>query len=135
MSNVDMTQFSEKQITAIGVLAQPNKGGMEFEDVAEFCGISVRQLHRWRKKPEFKQAIVEQSLSNVKDEIPNVLSAHRKQAEKGNVKAIELFYKLFGLLVERQEIEQTVTNKDKDNESLSSELEELKGLIDEAKDE
>ena len=74
-------------------------------------------------------------MNNVKDEIPNVLSAHRRQAEKGNVKAIELFYKLFGLLVERQEIESTVTNKDKDNESLSSELSELKGLIDEAKDE
>ena len=135
MGNVDMTQFSEKQITAIGVLAQPNKAGMDFDEVAEFCGIGVRQLHRWRKKPEFKQAIVEQSLNNVKDEIPNVLSAHRRQAEKGNVKAIELFYKLFGLLVERQEIESTVTNKDKDNESLSSELNELKGLIDEAKDE
>lgn len=134
MSNVDMTQFSEKQIQAIGVLAMPDKGGMDFEQVAEYCGIGVRQLHRWRKKPEFKAAIVEQSLDNVKDEIPNVLSAHKKQAEKGNVKAIELFYKLFGLLVERQEIEQTVTNKDKDNESLESELNDLKGMIDEAND-
>lgn len=135
MSKVDMTQFSEKQIIAIGLLSQPNKAGFSFEDIAEQSGVSVRQLHRWRKLPEFKQAIVEQSLENVKDELPDVLSAHKKQAKKGNMKAIELFYKLFGLLIEKQEIEQTVTSKDKDNATLEAELAQLKGLIDEAKGE
>lgn len=135
MSKVDMTQFSEKQLIAIGLLSQPNKAGFSFEEIAEQSGISVRQLHRWRKQPEFKQAIVEQSLENVKEVLPNVLKAHQKQAERGNVKAIELFYKLFGLLVERQEIEQTVSNKDMDNEALSKELAELKSLIDEARGE
>lgn len=130
---IDMTQFNEKQIQAIGYLSLPNKGGLSFDDIADKCGISVRQVHRYRKQPEFKQAIVEQSLNNVKDELPDVLSAHKKQATKGNVKAIELFYKLLGLLVERQEIEQNVSNKEKDNESLENELSELKGLIDEAK--
>lgn len=130
-----MTQFSEKQLIAIGLLSQPNKAGFSFEEIAEQSGISVRQLHRWRKQPEFKQAIVEQSLENVKEVLPNVLKAHQKQAERGNVKAIELFYKLFGLLVERQEIEQTVSNKDMDNEALSKELAELKSLIDEARGE
>ncbi|WP_163530848.1 phBC6A51 family helix-turn-helix protein [Halobacillus ihumii] len=130
---VDMTQFKETQIQAIGYLSMPKKAGMSFDEIAEACGVSVRQLHRWRQKPEFKQAIVEQSLNNVKDEIPDVLSAHKKQAAKGNVKAIELFYKLFGLLVEKQEIEQNVSNKDKDNGDIENELSELRGLIDEAK--
>jgi hypothetical protein len=67
--------------------------------------------------------------------LPNVLKAHTKQAERGNVKAIELFYKLFGLLVEKQEIEQTVHNKDKDNDQLAKDLADLKSLIDEAKAE
>ena len=128
-----MTQFSEKQLIAIALLSQPNKAGFSFEEIAEQSGISVRQLHRWRKNPEFKQAIVEQSLENVKEVLPNVLKAHQKQAERGNVKAIELFYKLFGLLVEKQEIEQSVTNKDKDNDELAKELAELKTLLDEAK--
>ncbi|MDC3413977.1 phBC6A51 family helix-turn-helix protein [Terrihalobacillus insolitus] len=135
MKKVDLTQFNEKQIQAIGFLSLPNKGGLSFDEIAEKVGISVRQLHRWRKDNEFKAAIVEQSLENVKDELPNVLAAHKKQAERGNVKAIELFYKLFGLLIERQEIEQTVTNKDKDNEALEKELGDLKRLIDEAKAE
>jgi len=129
-----MTQFSEKQLIAIALLSQPNKAGFSFEEIAEQAGISVRQLHRWRKNPEFRQAVVEQSLENVKEALPNVLKAHQKQAERGNVKAIELFYKLFGLLVEKQEIEQTVTQKDKDNEELAKELSELKRLIDEAKE-
>lgn len=135
MAKVDMTQFSEKQIIAIGLLSQPNKAGFSFEEIAEQAGVSVRQLHRWRKIPEFKQAIVEQSLENVKDELPDVLSAHKKQAKKGNIKAIELFYKLFGLLIEKQEIEQTVHNKDKDNAQLEDEIASLKSLIDEAKGE
>lgn len=135
MQKVDMTQFSEKQIQAIGLLSLPNKGGLQFDEIAEQCGISVRQLHRWRKDHEFKAAIVEQSLDNVKEVLPNVLKAHTKQAESGNVKAIELFYKLFGLLVEKQEIEQTVSHSDKDNESLAKDLAELKGLIDKAKGE
>lgn len=133
MRKIDMTQFSEKQIQAIGLLSLPNKGGFTFDEIAEQCGISIRQLHRWRKQHEFKAAIVEQSLDNVKEVLPNVLKAHTKQAEKGNVKAIELFYKLFGLLVEKQEIEQSISNHDKDNDQLAKELAELKGLIDEAK--
>lgn len=135
MSKVDMTQFSEKQLVAIGLLSQPNKAGFSFEEIAEQSGISVRQLHRWRKDPNFKQAIVEQSLENVKEVLPNVLKAHQKKAEAGNIKAIELFYKLFGLLVEKQEIEQTVSNKDKSNEDLAKDLDELKSLIDDVKDE
>ncbi|GEK57104.1 hypothetical protein CHL76_02125 [Marinococcus halophilus] len=130
---IDFTQFKETQVQAIGYLSMPNKAGMSFDDIAERCGVSVRQLHRWRTEPEFKQAIVEQSLNNVKDEIPDVLSAHKKQATKGNVKAIELFYKLFGLLVEKQEIEQNVSNKDKDNEDIDKEINELRNLIDESK--
>lgn len=134
MGKVDLKQFSEKQLIAIGLLSQPNKAGFSFEEIAEKAGISVRQLHRWRSNPEFKQAVVEQSLENVKEVIPNVLKAHVKRAESGNVKAIELFYKLFGLLVEKQEIEQNVKTEQKDNADLAKELEELKSLIDEAKD-
>jgi DNA-binding transcriptional MerR regulator len=135
MGKVDLREFSEKQLVAIGLLSQPNKAGFSFEEIAEQSGISVRQLHRWRKDPKFKQAVVEQSLENVKEVIPNVLKAHVKRAESGNVKAIELFYKLFGLLVEKQEIDQKVSNNsEKNNEDLANELEELKSLIYKAKD-
>ena len=132
---VDLKQFTEKQITAIGILAMPNRGGLSFEEVADKAGISERQLHRWRKKPEFKQAVIDQSLANVKEVIPNVLSAHTKQAESGNVKAIELFYKLFGLLVDKQEITQDVTTRDKGNEDLSNELDDIRNLIEDIKGE
>lgn len=132
---VDLKQFSEKQVTAIGILAMPNRGGLSFEEVADKAGISERQLHRWRKKPEFKQAVIDQSLANVKEVIPNVLSAHTKQAESGNVKAIELFYKLFGLLVDKQEITQDVTTRDKGNEDLSNELDDIRNLIEDIKGE
>ena len=132
---VDLKQFSEKQVTAIAILAMPNRGGLSFEEVADKAGISERQLHRWRTKPEFKQAVIDQSLANVKEVIPNVLSAHTKQAESGNVKAIELFYKLFGLLVDKQEITQAVTTRDKGNEDLVNELDDIRNLIEDIKGE
>lgn len=129
MAKIDMTQFHEGQIQAIGYLSLPNKGGLQFEEIADKCGISVRQLHRWRKQPEFKQAVVEQSLENVKEELPNVIKSHYDATQSGNVKAIELFYKLFGLLIDKQEITQEVSNKDISNDSLQQELDELKDIL------
>ena len=129
MAKIDMTQFHEGQIQAIGYLSLPNKGGMQFEEIADKCGISVRQLHRWRKQPEFKQAVVEQSLENVKEELPNVIKSHYDATQSGNVKAIELFYKLFGLLIDKQEITQEISNKDISNDSLQQELDELKDIL------
>lgn len=129
MAKIDMTQFHEGQIQAIGYLSMPNKGGLQFDEIAERCGISVRQLHRWRKQSEFKQAVVEQSLENVKEELPNVIKSHYDATQSGNVKAIELFYKLFGLLIDKQEITQEVSNKDISNDSLQQELDELKDIL------
>ena len=130
-----MTQFSEKQLLAIDLLSVPDKGGMKFDEIAEKCGISVRQLHRWRKNPEFKQAIVQVTMENAKAILPDVVKAHEKQATRGNVKAIELFYKVMGLLIERQEVEQNVTHKGQTNDDLNKQLDDLKGLIDRSKGE
>ena len=133
LEKVDLRKFSEKQITAIAYLSQPYKAGLTYEEIAERCGISVRQLYRWRQDPEFQAAVVQESLKNVKEVMPNVLKAHVKKAEAGNVKAIELFYRLFGLLIEKQEVEQTITTtKDKSNDELQKELDELKKLLDES---
>lgn len=131
MSKVDLTQFHEKKITAIGLLSQPDKAGFSYEEVAEQCGVSVRTLHRWRNDKQFKLAVAEQSLENVREVLPNVLNAHIQRAEGGNMKAIELFYKLFGLLVEKQEIEQSVGSSDKGNDELAEELDSLRSLLDE----
>lgn len=133
MQKVDLRKFSEKQIIAIALLSQPNKAGMTFEEIAEHAGISVRQLHRWRKDPEFKQAVVQQALENVKEVIPDVLKAHIRKAKQGNMKAIELFYKLHGLLVEKQEVEQKVETKDVTNDDLQADIAKIKELIQEAR--
>lgn len=96
--------------------------------VAEKVGICVRQLHRWRKQPEFKQAVIERALDNVKDEIADVFQANMKQAKRGNMKAVELIYKLLGLLVDKQEINAKVEDA-RDNESINKDIAELERLL------
>lgn len=83
---------------------------VNFPQAAEKVGVSQRQLHRWRQKPEF-HAIVNKALENIRGELPAVFSANLKAAKKGNVKQIELIYKLLGMLIDRHEVEQTVKDK------------------------
>lgn len=134
LSKIDWTQFNEKQIQAIHMLSLPNRGGLGFDEISEKCGVSTRQLHRWRNKEAFKKAIMEQSLLHVKDELPDVIQNHIRMAKKGNnVKAVELYYRLIGVLVDKQEITQEVTNHERDNAALERELDDLKRLLDEEK--
>lgn len=122
-------EFDERQLRAIELLSLPDKGGFTMEEIAAKVGVSQRQLHRWRQKPEFQDAIVNKALENIRGELPAVFSANLKAAKKGNVKQIELIYKLLGMLIDRQEVEQTVQNK-RDNASIEKDIQRLSALLD-----
>lgn len=70
--------------------------------------------------------------------LPEVYGAIRKQVQKGNIKAAELYLKTRGKLIDRKEVQadvnQTITEvSNKSNDDLRKELEELKGrLLDDA---
>ena len=127
-------ELDERQLRAIELLALPDKGGFTMEEIAAKVGVSQRQLHRWRQKPEFQDAIVNKALENIRGELPAVFSANLKAAKKGNVKQIELIYKLLGMLIDHQEVEQTIKDK-RDNDSIQKDIERLSALLDKEKDE
>lgn len=68
------------------------------------------------------------------NKVSKLEQANLKAAKKGHVKQIELIYKLLGMLIDRQEVEQTVKDK-RDNDSIQKDIERLSALLDEEKDE
>ena len=121
--------FDDRQLRAIEYIAQPNRGGLTFEQIADKIGISVKTLSRWRERKEFKQAVTQRALDGIRDELPDVFKAHVKIAKGGNIKAIELLYKVSGILVERQEITQTVEDK-RESENIERDIADLSRLLD-----
>ncbi len=128
---VDFAEFTEQQIQAIELLSLPGKGGLTFEQIAEKVGISVRTLHRWRDKRNFQKAVTLRAIQNIHHELPEVFTAHIKSCKRGNVRAIELLYKLLGFLIDRQEVNQTVENRTQDNKDIEKDIDRLERLLDE----
>lgn len=125
--NVDLSKFSGQQAMAIEFMALPGRGGLSYEEIAEKVGISSRQFYRWRQEPEFKDAVVQMALINIKDDLPDVFQANIKNAKKGNAKHIELIYKLMGMLVDMKEVE--VTKKGEDNDAIKDDIKRMRQML------
>ena len=122
-------ELTEQQVQAVELLAIADRGGLTLEQVAEKIGVTVRTLHRWRKMPPFQEAVVNRALMNVRADLPAVFEANLKGAKKGNTKHIELLYKLLGMLIDKQEVKQTVEDK-RDNASIQKDIDKLTRLLD-----
>lgn len=98
--------FNETDEKAITELS--NQNGRSFEQIAETCGITVRQLYRIRQKPAIKAAIKktsdEASSELVTLAMPDITRAMVKKASNGDVKAAQLLFQMQGLLIDRKEI-------------------------------
>lgn len=122
--------FDERQLRAIEHLSQPKRGGLSYEEIAEKVGVTTKTLSRWRDRMDFKKAVTDRALENIRNELPDVFQAHVRIAKGGNIKAIELLYKVSGLMIERQEITQTIDDK-RDTDSIEKDIAELGRLLDE----
>lgn len=126
--SVDITKFNEKQVAAIELMSLPKRGGLTYKEIAEKVGISERQFHRWKDDPEFKMAVANRALENLYEEVPEVFNANLKRAKAGEVRSVELFYKLLGLLVDRAEVE--VENKgDASNDDIKNDIEAMRQML------
>lgn len=128
VQGVDINKFDEKQLMAIEILAQPKRKGMTYEEIAEHVGVDVRTLFRWRQKPEFVEAITKRAMLNLHTDLPEVFDANLRRAKVGEVRSVELIYKLLGLLVHKTE--DVTPNKGDDNESIREEINSLKKILD-----
>jgi len=73
-------EWSSKQVKAIKLYAQ-GKTGVE---VSEAIGVIPGTLSRWRRNPQFIEAIIDEAKMALKADIPTLYRSAVKNAEKGS---------------------------------------------------
>lgn len=103
-----------------------------FEEIAEEVGISSRQLYTWRQNPNFTQymsAISDRELENYRSLADSqLIKLIQGTSNNGlpSIKALELFYKLEGRLVDKSVVmTSNDSNSKMSQEDISKELDKL----------
>lgn len=120
-----MAQLNEKQIAAIEYLAQPKRGGLTYEQIAEKVGIARSTLQEWRKDPKFNDALTKRTVQLTQEHLPDVLqAAFEGITEEKNAAMFRTWLQMHGLLTEKQE----VTTKDErtDVDDMKAKIEAFK---------
>lgn len=110
------------------------------EELAEEIGISRQQLHSWRTKNNdfitYQAALSDMALESHRSFVDGqLMKLIRGTSNNGipSVKAVELFYKLSGKLIEKREVVQHNTSQSKTtritSEEVSRGLDELNDLL------
>ena len=81
--------LTEKQLRACECIAADPF--LTSKQVAEKAGVNEITVYRWRRHPVFIDAVYDRFMEIAGKELPKVLLALRREAQEGNVKAIELF--------------------------------------------
>lgn len=118
-------------------IIDPNAPRLTYGEVAEQCGISERQLFRWRTQDkEFADARRELVDSYADEIVADAFMALKYQVSRNkNVKAAEVLLKSRGMLVDRKEVQGELKHEHshvsaKDNEALMNELDALRKKLD-----
>lgn len=121
----ELQKFNEKQRLAIEILAKPARGGMTYLEIAEYVGCDEKTLYRWRQNPEFAEVVTKRAMMNIAEDLPEVFNANLKRAKSGEVRSVELLYKLLGLLITKSEVE--VEDKtSKDTDTMKAEIDAMR---------
>ena len=75
------------------------KPSVTVEEVANSVGVTIECIKRWRKDPNFIDAIYDRYMVEFGGELPNVLNAMVREAKAGNVQAGRLVLEHSGRLV------------------------------------
>lgn len=135
------SKLTPQQLAAAELLVANDFAGKEkrtYQDIAAELGIEARTLYNWRHTPAFIKYCATLS-DNKLDSYRSVADAQLMKLIAGtsnngipSIKALELFYKLNGKLVERREVVQTEelsSTKRITDEELQRGLEEMNKLL------
>ncbi len=114
------------------------KGKRTQEELAEEIGVDRSTVHRWRTQNavfiEYMNAVADDMLSSHRSEVYAQLIKSIR-GDQPSIKAMDLFFKRFGLLTERQVTETAEGNDSRSSEDLAKELDELDELLGDGNDE
>ncbi|USK84778.1 phBC6A51 family helix-turn-helix protein [Peribacillus asahii] len=134
-------RLSAEQLQAAELLVSNDYAGKakkSYEDIADELGMSVRTLYNWRQEPDFIRYCAWISETKL-DAFRATADAQLIKLIEGvsnnglaSIKALELFYKLNGRLIDRREVVQTEessrTKRISDDE-LQRGLDELNDML------
>jgi len=118
-------ELTPEQLMAVEMIVCKRGAGIKYSEIASSVGVSERTLLRWRQTPEFREELRRRTLELNGEHLPRVLEALVKRALAGNVKAVELFLKVEGLLHQGKERTEPTQEDSRSNEQIQREIAEL----------
>lgn len=132
---LNYSNFKPEQVQAARLLALKETGEKRtIKDIAEEVGVDQRSIYRWKEDPEFCE-MVNDIADRYMDGFLSEAYAHlRKQVRNGSVKAMELYLKRMGKLIEKREVSSDVNIEvkgvdAKSNEELALETKQLEAEL------
>lgn len=120
-----MKRMTEKQIAAITILAQPKRGGLTYEQVAEQVGVTRQTLHEWRKDANFNEELKKEIVRNTLDDLPAIMASIPQHIiNDGNAALFRTLLQAHGLLTEKVEVANV--QGDSDADAIKAEIERMK---------
>ena len=112
-------------------LCKPKKERKTHEELAEEFGITVMTWWRWRQEPEFIEYLGLLSSRAVDASLPLATSALLRMIDtkQPSSKALEMFFKLLGMLNEKQIVETRNTTAEITEDTLKEQIEALKAEL------
>ncbi|WP_332606856.1 phBC6A51 family helix-turn-helix protein [Bacillus spizizenii] len=99
-------KLSEKQIAAIEFLAEPNRGGLTYDQIAEAVGVTRQTLHNWRNDDVFYEELKRRVVRKTSDKLPDVLASVPDHIiNDGNAAMLRTFLQMHGVLTEKTEVD------------------------------
>lgn len=120
-----MARMNEKQIAAIAIMSQPNKGGLTYDEIAKEVGVARSTIFEWKKQDDFYNALKSEIVRNTGDRLPEVFSSMIDNiVETGNAAAFRTLVQMHGLLTEKVEVN---TKGNGDNvDAMKAEIERMR---------
>jgi AcrR family transcriptional regulator len=126
---IDYAYFNKKQIQAAQLMAASEEN-LTNEQIAKTVGVDVSTFYRWKKDKKFMEMYQDLCETYMDEFLAEAYRELRKGVRKGSIKAMELYLKRSGKLIDRREVTkdmtlEVTTIEGKTNEQLRKEAIEM----------
>ncbi|MCC8352510.1 phBC6A51 family helix-turn-helix protein [Bacillus sp. AF23] len=118
-------KLSEKQIAAIEFLAQPNRGGLTYDQIADAVGVTRQTLHNWRNNDDFYEELKRRIKKQSAERMPDIIASIPDHIiNDGNAAMLRTYMQWHDMLTERTEVD--VKNDGNNIADIKAEIERLR---------
>lgn len=101
---IDYARWKPEQIAVARLLAEPDGRRWTNTDLAREAGVNPDTIGNWRSDDDFRALVNELAERVSDDHLAYINSKLIEAVDRGSIKAIELYYKKHGRLIDRKEV-------------------------------